>query len=522
VAGKRLTWIFQLLDRMAGPSKRIAAHLDDIDRKARRARGESTRLDRGLRQLGQGSKRGGDGVGWLGLKLTGWIYTARTALGLVTGLARGVGGLAFGFLSAGVKAAAFKESTMLGLNMMLRDKGTASALYREAVSFADVSPFETQETLQWYRQLVPGIGTGGIGTPGGSNIMKVLAGLGDIAASTAAPSETMGHMILQITQMLSKGRALGNDLRPLSEAGVNLGKVYAILGKKKGLSAAALQSPAWEGKIGAGEMLNAILQFSAETYGGGQLGGGMGPASRTFTGLMSTLASRPYRMFEDLGETGGFKSMKKALENLVSVLDPATPAGQRIKKNIEEVFGRMLGGVFKRFEDPKAVENWINTLLRGLERLAPKIGELADALGRMAARADLVGRVLAVTTSPIETAKESMHAFERSGAVQLGERGDVIAHLRRLYGKGKLGPLERDELKMYEGWARRIGVPLEPFQRPSAPEKGPSSFNFAPGTIQIQINGAQDPKAVGDEVEERLASMFERLALSAGAISAGA
>jgi hypothetical protein len=41
-------------------------------------------------------------------------------------------------------------------------------------------------------------------------------------------------------------------------------------------------------------------------------------------------------------------------------------------------------------------------------------------------------------------------------------------------------------------------------------------MHLAPGAFQIQINGAQDPKAVADEVEERMASVFERLGIAQG------
>jgi tape measure domain-containing protein len=509
---KKLSWTFELFDRMSGKSKVISRHIADLDKKLRKASGATTKLERDTRKAGDSAKRAGEGWAWFGLKLGGWIYTARTALSLMGGLSRGL----TGFIGAGIKAASFKESTMLGLNMMLRDPKKAKALYTEAVNFADVSPFETEETLQWYRQMVAsGVGTQGLGTPGGSRVLKILAGLGDIASSQPNPSDAMGRIILQITQMMNKGRMLGNDLRPLAEAGVPLGLVYEKLAKRRGISVAEARSEKWEGKFGAGEGLEAVLEASAERYGGGTLGGGMGPASQTFAGLMSTLASRPYRMMEDIGESKGFKSLKAALKNLTDVLDPTTPTGARIKKNIENLFDRILGGVFKQFEDPKAVEAWINSFIAGVERIIPKIGEMAEAMGRMAKHAELVGRVLAVTLDPGGTAKRTTDAFGRVGAVELGEKGEVIRRLRALYGKGRLGPIERDELQMYENWAGRLGIPLDSLR--AKPEAKPTGFLLNKGAIQIEINGAQDPKAVASELREQLASVFEGLAMQQGA-----
>src|SRR5512133_866572 len=160
--GKKLSWVFELFDKFSPKAKAIGRSLDEIARKMKRAAGETKKTGDATKKAGEAAKKAGDGFGSFGLKLSGWIYTARSAMSVVGGLARGVGGLAFGFAKAGIDAASFKESTMLGLRMMLRDPAKATALYKEAVNFADVSPFETRETLQWYRQLVPGLGTQGI------------------------------------------------------------------------------------------------------------------------------------------------------------------------------------------------------------------------------------------------------------------------------------------------------------------------------------------------------------------------
>lgn len=540
MATKRLQWMFELYDRMSPSAKRIGRELQRVEKELRRVEMAERRLAASkmtdpikrqtallriqrdeLKHLADTTKRAGDGWGWFGLKLMGWVSVARTALSLVGGLGRGAGRLVGGFLGQGIKAASFKESTMLGLNMMLRNPATAKALYTEAVNFADISPFETQPVLQWYRMLTPSIGAAGVGSPGGSRILKVLAGLGDIAASQPEAGPAMDRIMLQISQMLSKGRLLGNDLRPLSEAGVNVQKVYEILAKGRGISLQEAQSPKWEGRFGSGEALQAILGFSAETFGGGVLGGGMGPASKTFQGLMSTLTSRPYRLMEDLGNTGGFKSLKSALSNLVDVLDPATPSGARIKKNIEELFDRILGGVFKRFEDPRAVEAWINSLLQGFEKLIPKIGQFADKVGTAVER---LGAMAQIVNDLLPGGSESKGNFRRGTHTEgLQQRLDIM---RRTRGMGALegwlrtgktpGQIDDAVRRVEEELLKETGGASR-YPPAARPVGSPTGMNFGKGSIQINVNGAQNPQAVGDEVEDRLTSVLERLAMQTGA-----
>jgi hypothetical protein len=250
----------------------------------------------------------------------------------------------------------------------------------------------------------------------------------------------------------------------------------------------------------------------------------MGPASHTLTGLWSTLVSRPYRMMEDLGNTAGFKSMKAALENLVAVLDPASPSGKRIKANVELLFDKILGGVFNRFQDPKSVEAWVNSVLDGLTKIIPRMEALAKAVGSIAENLGKIGTASKIWSEegPFTGLWNAIVAERRAkgGAVSGGEIPETIANLRRLYGQKSLTPWDRVMLQQYEARARELGIPMQNFGFPaptSTPaEKKPTGFNNE-GGIHIHIDGAQDPRAVADELEDRLASLTERWAIGAGA-----
>jgi hypothetical protein len=233
---------------------------------------------------------------------------------------------------------------------------------------------------------------------------------------------------------------------------------------------------------------------------------------------MSTLASIPYMFMQDLGDTAGFKSMKKALDNLVAVLDPTTPTGARIKANIEILFDKILGGVFKRFEDPAAMEAWVNGLLQGLIQIVPHVEALAKSFGDIAQSLGKIGTFQRIWNKegPVAGLVGAVGEYRaaKSGGVQSGEVGNLVQRLMELQGKGSLDGFQRQELEGVQWRLRELGFPL-PDAKPGNVSK-PTGMNLQ-GGIHIHVNGAQDPRAVGDEVEDRLTSLFERFAVQQGA-----
>ncbi len=539
----RLTWIFELYDKMSGPGRRISRELERVEKELEKVntaqrrlkasklpdglkkQTEMLRLQREeLRALGAETKRTGDGWGWFGLKLAGWLSIARMAMGALGGLARGGMNIGGGIFGAGIRAASFKQSTMLGLSNMLRSPDLAQRLFAEAQQFADITPFGTEETVGWYRQLTPFFGTKGLGSKSGTLIKRVLSGLGDLAAQSANPQQAMDSIMLQVTQMLSQGRLLGTELRPILQTGViDKQSIYRELAKKRGISLTEALSTKWEGQFGAGEALAAILRVSQERYGKGTLGGGMGPASETLQGIWSTVKSRPFALMQDIYQTGGFKAMEQALRNLRDVLDPRSESGKRIKANIEQLFDKTLGGVFRQFQDPAAVERWVNALVTGLERLLPRIERFAKSLGVIAEKGATIAEWLAERIQPPTDMDRARNTLSGSFG---SPTFDAAKNARRVIeaAGGRLTPEEeriyREAERTWHGWpGPNSSMPMRFPPLKTTPPAGPktSQVIIHPGAIQIQTSGAQDPEAVGDAVEERLVSVFERMAMQMGA-----
>jgi tape measure domain-containing protein len=492
-------WVFEILDKMSRPAKSMSNSLDELDRKLKAAAGDTSKFEAMTRRTESATKRLGDGIGWAGLKLSGWLYALKAAGSIVGGFVGGLGRMGLAFAQAGVEAAGFKESAGVGLGVLLGGKGPADRVLRQAVKFAGVTPFETKSTIGWTRDLV----AAGFKQ---DELFTVLQGAGDVAALRDFDPQVVDRIITVFRQIKGKGRLQAEELMQLAEVGLPIGKVYETIGKRVGMSALDLQSPKNAGRISADTGIWGILETIRNNISGGKLGNVMEQMSGTMPGLLSTLQSRPFEFLMDLDKSEGFQSFKKALKNLVDVLDPETPAGKRIKKNAEDLFNRIFGGIFKRFEDPKAMEDFVNNLIAGFDRLIPRVERFAGALGI----------VLDKSLNIIERLNPPGELDIARGTLARGQMPSFgAADKARKLIEGAGGKLTRDQLDVWKNAHREFYGPSVP--PPAAkPDAKPSAMRIEKGAFQFNINGAQDPRAVGDEVRAALTSAWEQMAAEAG------
>lgn len=488
---KGIKWTFEILDRLSPAARRMANAVDRVEKKLKGVTPETTRAERATEKLGRTARKTGDGIGWLGLKITGWLYALKSVGSVVGGVVGGLGRLAFAFAKAGVDAASFRESTSIGLGVLLKDPAKAEKLLRQSVKFAAKTPFSTQDTMRWVKSLTAaGFRDGGL--------WEAMQAAGDMAALDNFDPAIADRVITVLRQVRGKGRLQQEELNQLAEIGLPGAAVWEAISGRVGISAMDLQSPKYAGRVSSDLGVWGILEAIRNKVSGGALGNLMLQQSGTAGGLMSTLSSRPFEMMMDLDKSKGFQAFKAALKNLTDVLDPETPAGRRIKKNVEDLFNRMMGGIFDRFADPKAVENWLNALINGFERLMPIIAQGIQNLGTVA--------------------DKTLQVLELVGGVQLTD----VQRAHNTLGAGQTPSL--DAAEKARDILRKHGVQLSPVENETflkAYKAGrgrpTTSFNLSPGAIRIEVNGAQDPKAVADEAVGALAVYLEGLAAQAGA-----
>lgn len=524
MAGKRLSWVFTLFDRFSPSARKIGKSVEDVERKlkktstaterARRATERHTTstgkatgathrhsravegATRATRRLGDAHKHAGMHGSSFFLKLTGWYMSMQMGIMMVRGLASALFGLPTAFAKAGLSAAAFKEQSLLGLGTMLGSPGAGASLFAEADRMAKATGTPLREMVDRYSQLTA------MGFQG-ERLRQVLAGVGDLAI--VGGQDKASRALLAITQIKAKGRLSAEELmQQLAETGVDIDAVYGILGRRTGLAKPALLKALEKGQIGSDLGIDAVLEFIQNRYSGGKLGSMAAKYAKTGPGLWANLKSAPDRFLMDLDQSAGYQKAKTALENLVAVLDPETPQGKRLKAKATEMFDKIFGGVFDRFQDPQAVEKWVEKVIEGVGKMIPAVERLATSVGTLAANFDKV-------IGAIEWLRKVSPAGWFSIALENDVAGKVGGAASRFFNTPLPPAPATVDPKVLMQQGRTPPKPVKKW-----PGANTTSMQFGPGAFQIQINGAQDPTAVGDEVEERMASLFERLGIAQG------
>lgn len=108
------------------------------------------------------------------------------------------------------------------------------------------------------------------------NLMFVIQGIGNLASVTGNYSETFNRVARAIGQINTRGKLMGEEMRQLAEAGLNVDAVYQRLGITAGEVADA--------NISSAEAINAIVDVLNESYGDA-----VAAANTTMRGILANM-----------------------------------------------------------------------------------------------------------------------------------------------------------------------------------------------------------------------------------------
>lgn len=324
-----ITWTFKLLDKVSGPAGA-----------ARRGVGDFIQT----------------------------LHSGMAVVGMLGDVAARTGQV----LSDALEPARFKESTTVGLGVLLRDSEKAARLYQEAVKFAAATPFETRQVVDSYQKLlVAGFKE--------TEIPIVLKGIGDLGAIKGFSQEVIDRITVAFGQIKAKGKLSGEELMQLAESGVPLGRVYETLGKIFGKTTDQIRKMQEAGQIGADEGIFAVMKVLRDDIGGGKLGNVMEQISRTLDGIVSTLKSRPFEYLQELTETPGYAKVRDALGAISDALDTTTPKGKELLDVVKEFGGGLLERLFGVI-DTGSTEAAIDAIIDSVKMLEASTFGLIDGL----------------------------------------------------------------------------------------------------------------------------------------------
>lgn len=360
MAANAFEFVVSLSDQVSGPANKAADALDNVGNAANRAS-----------------------------KDTGGFGAAAVAVGTLAAQALAkVAEVAFDAAKATAKfaydSAVFKENTMIALETLVGSKQEADQLYKQAVEFAGKTPFETPQVIETYQKLL----TAGFKP---MELDIVMKGVGDLAALKGMSTEVMDRVTEAFGKIQAQGKLTGESMDSLASAGIPLKRVYEVLGTQLGITANQAKKLQNEGKIDATTGIAATLQALQETVSGGELGGMMDKLSTSLGGLVSSLTSRPFELFNAVQTGPALDNVKGFVKSLSDALDPASETGKPIVAMME----RMSNGLG---EFAKVVQPFVLDLLKFLPTLgdafSSSFGAVGGLFGDMSTDANDVGNAL--------------------------------------------------------------------------------------------------------------------------------
>ncbi len=320
------------------------------------------------------------------------------ALGVgIASLAVKLGGLAVdgvkAFANMAINVGKTREDALTSLKVMLKSAEKAQQVYDSAADFARRTPFETEEVIAGYKQLLA------VGFKQ-AELAKTFTTLGDFAAGTGM-ADALPRTVTVFGQIRAAGRLLTQDLNQLSSMGLSRVDVFNEIAKSMKLKDADAVRKAMEaGKVTSDVAIEAIMNVMNARYGGM-----MGEKSATMSGLMSTLKSAPFDLFNAAfgknGQTTGmdrfYGAIKGSVKGLVDVLDPTSPTGQKLVKALSNLgdtlapiassVGTFLVGFVEGISDGLGVKSLkdldLKSFGRNVGQVATKLVDFATSIGEV-------------------------------------------------------------------------------------------------------------------------------------------
>lgn len=274
-----------------------------------------------------------------GLALLGGVGVAAAAA--VAGLALQFGSLAASIAASVVEIAAFRESSLTALRVVLGSSEAAGRSFRNAMQIANQTPLDTADVIRQQQALaVAGFSE--------RELTPLLAASADLGAAFGSRSaEGFSYAIAQIR---AAGQLQGQELLQLQNANVSRGAVLASIARQMNLGTgeagnraalAAIRARRVSGDVGIQAALDAVRTRLA---GGGQLGAFAQAQSRTIAGAISNLRNAGFNLIAsiDFDRIPAVAKLKELVVGLTGALDASSGAGRRAQALIGAGIGATL------------------------------------------------------------------------------------------------------------------------------------------------------------------------------------
>lgn len=358
MAGKTLQWVFQILDKMSGPGKKMAKVMGDLDKGIH---GVSDRAKTATVHVG-GFRHALFELGEIG-------HRALSFLGAV-------GSKIVDFGKEAIHAAEFKENTLLSLKYLLGSQSAAQEVFELAHGIATRTGSDIHMFEQFAQTLAEGF-------KNPAEIKTLLIALGDLSAIKPGAMETFASALSEVKK---EGVGTLKQIRTLSMAGISGEDIYESLAASAGLAGDNIKKLrerlAEGGTVPAADMIKAIVETERK-LAGGTIGDPLAEKSKTLENDMKRFENLHEQFFENLAGGKGFQAFRGMITNLVSLMSPGGPIG----KSLTDLVNGPLADFLKQFSGPeglKRLEDMLTTITDNVIVLTKALKDLAAVLGAIA------------------------------------------------------------------------------------------------------------------------------------------
>lgn len=230
-----------------------------------------------------------------------------------------VAGSMFG-LKKSVEEAANMEQLLTSFEVLIGSADVAKETLRDLQKFADETTFQMPELSGAAKQLIAfGVGA--------NEVVSNLRMLGDVAAGLNIP---LSELVDVYGRNLVQGRLFSRDIYQFQSRGI---PIIAALAKQFNVAESEIMGMIEAGRVGSAEMVKAFQSLTAE---GGVFAGMLQRQSRTFNGLMSTLADNIRAVFREFG-TPLLDAIKPVIDGLIARVKEMAPAAKAFGETVARI-----------------------------------------------------------------------------------------------------------------------------------------------------------------------------------------
>lgn len=248
-----------------------------------------------------------------------------------------------------------------GFTSILHSEAAGGKLLDDIREFARVSPFVTQELVNYSQQLL------GVGLSA-EKIIPLLKSTGDIISSVGGDTTNLGRVLFTLTQIKSIGALKGQDTMQLQNSLIPITKYLSDYLHKSSAEIVKLRE---DGKI------TADVVFAALNQQGEKVQGAMDRATRNIAGARAILSDTITQLFQNQPVLNKiFKDVFTSIANLANKLGEA---------QFQQAFAQFFDGVNKVYEGLRpllaALGGLVNSgIISGLQVFGTTLGVIGSAL----------------------------------------------------------------------------------------------------------------------------------------------